>query len=204
VERFFEQFGYVAVFAALAGAGVGVPIPEELTQLTAGALSHEGILDLRVAIPVVWAGILTGDAILFFLARTHGPRLLETRAARRVLTPSRRERLERHFARHAFLTVAVARHTGGLRFPAFALAGATGVRTSTFLLADGLSALLSVPIVVGVGYLSWKHLSHARRGVRLAELALLAVVAIAVGVVVLVRRRRARAAVGDPSSERAG
>ena len=204
MQRFFEQFGYVAVFAALAAAGVGVPIPEELTQLTAGALSHEGILDLRVAIPVVWAGILTGDAILFFLARSHGPRLLETGPARRVLTPSRRERLDRHFARHAFLTVAVARHAGGLRFAAFALAGASGVRPATFLVADGLSALLSVPIVVGVGYLSWKHLSHARRGVRLAELGILAVVAIAVGVVVLVRRRRARAALGGPSSERAG
>ncbi len=194
MQGFLEHFGYVAVFAALAAGGVGVPVPEELTQLTTGALAHEGLLDLRIALPVVWAGILAGDAVLFLLARRHGPRLLDSWPARRMLTPSRRERLERHFARHAFWTVAVARHAGALRFAAFTLAGASGVRPATFLVADGLSALVSVPLVVGAGWVFWEHLSEARREVRTVELAVLAVVAVAVGVAVIVRRRRARAA----------
>ena len=194
MEGFLAHFGYAAVFAALAAAGVGVPIPEELTQLTAGALAHEGVIDLRLAIPVVWAGILLGDTVLFLAARRHGPRLLETRAARRFLTPARRAKLEQHFARHAFWTVAAARHTGGVRFPTFALAGASGVRLGTFVLADGLSALVSVPLVVGAGYLFWHHLSEARRGVRLVELGILAVVVVAVAVALLVRHRRLRAA----------
>jgi membrane protein DedA with SNARE-associated domain len=189
MEGFLSQFGYVAILVALTLGGLGVPVPEELTQLTAGALAHEGILDVRLAIPVVWAGILIGDTILFMLARRHGPRLLETRAARRVLTPDRRRRLETHFARHAFWTVVVARHAGGVRFAAFALAGASGVRPSTFILADAISALVSVPIVVGAGWVFWEHLSQARKGVRLVELVILAVVAVAVGVTVLVRRR---------------
>jgi membrane-associated protein len=196
VEPFLAHFGYAAVFAALLVAGVGVPIPEELTQLTAGALSHEGYLSLRYTIPVVWAGILAGDAILFLLARRHGPRALASRPARRVLTPERRARLERHFARHAFLTVAVARHTGGLRFAAFALAGATGVPLPTFLAADGLSALASVPLVVGAGYLFAHHLGAARRDVRLAELGILAAIVLAGLVAVNLRRRRARASAG--------
>jgi membrane protein DedA with SNARE-associated domain len=193
VEALLAHFGYVAIFAALTVAGLGVPIPEELTQLTAGALAHEGILDLRVAIPVLWAGILTGDTILFLLARRHGPRLLSTAPARRVLTPARREKLERHFARHAFWTVAAFRHAGGLRFAAFALAGASGVRPATFVIADGLSALVSVPLVCGAGYVFWQHLSEARREVRIVELAILAVVLVGAGIVVLLRRRRARA-----------
>jgi membrane protein DedA with SNARE-associated domain len=193
MEAFLGHFGYVAIFAALTLGGLGVPVPEELTQLTAGALAHEGILDVSIAIPVVWVGILFGDTILFMLARRHGPRLLDTRAARRVLTPSRRRRLESHFARHAFWTVVVARHAGGVRFAAFALAGASGVRPATFVLADALSALVSVPIVVGAGWVFWEHLSRAQRGVRLVELAVLVVIAAAVGVTVLVRRRRARA-----------
>ena len=44
------HFKYLALFAALIAAGIGVPIPEEVTQLTAGALAHERILDLRLAI----------------------------------------------------------------------------------------------------------------------------------------------------------
>lgn len=192
MESFLARFGYAAVFAVLVAAGVGVPIPEELTQLTAGVLAHEGVLDLRLAIPIVWAGIVSGDVLLFVLARRHGPRVLETGPARRVLTPARREALERHFARHAFLTVAVARHTGGVRFPAFALAAVNGVPLSTFVLADALSALASVPLVVGAGYLLWHHLGRARRDVRIVELAVLALVALGVWIAVR-RRRRARA-----------
>ena len=194
MESALAHFGYVAVFAALTVAGVGVPIPEELTQLTAGALAHEGIFDLRIVIPVIWAGILAGDTILFLLARRHGPRLLATRPARRVLTPARRQRLESHFERHAFWTVVVARHAGGVRFAAFALAGASGVRPSTFILADALSALVSVPLVVGAGWFFWQHLSEARKGVRLVELAVLAALVVGIGIAVLVRRRRAREA----------
>jgi membrane protein DedA with SNARE-associated domain len=194
VEGFLGHFGYLAIFAALTAGGLGIPVPEELTQLTAGALAHEGILDVRLAVPVVWAGILLGDTILFMLARRHGPRLLETRAARRVLTPARRQKLEAHFARHAFWTVVVARHAGGVRFAAFALAGASGVRPRTFILADALSALASVPLVVGAGWIFWEHLSRARRDVRLVEIALLLVAALVVAVAVVIRRRRARAA----------
>jgi membrane protein DedA with SNARE-associated domain len=194
VEAVLAHFRYVAVFAALVVAGLGVPIPEELTQLTAGALAHEGLLDLRVTIPVVWAGILAGDTMLFLLARRHGPRLLATGPAQRVLTPAWRERLERHFARHAFWTIVAFRHAGGLRFAAFTLAGASGVRPATFVLADGLSALASVPLVTGAGYVFWRHLSQARREVRFVELGLLALVAAGAGIVVLVRRRRAAAA----------
>ncbi len=191
MQGFLEHFGYAAVFGLLLVGGVGVPIPEELTQLTAGVLSHEGYLRLAVTIPVAWAGILAGDTVLFLLARRHGPRALESRPVRRVLTPARREKLERHFARHAFATVFVARHTGGVRFAAFALAGATGVRLPTFLLADALSALLSVPLVVGAGYLFAHHLGQARRDVRLVELAILAAVIVGGWIALKVRRRRA-------------
>ena len=195
MQAFLARFGYAAVFAALAAAGVGVPIPEELTQLTAGALSHEGILDLRIAIPVVWVGIVVGDTTLFLIARRHGPWLLRTRVARHVLTAERVSALHRHFARHAFWTIVAARHTGGVRFAAFALAGASGsVRPLTFVSADALSALVSVPLVVGAGYLFWHHLSEARRGVRLVELSILAAVALVVVAVLLVRRVRARRA----------
>lgn len=189
MQGLLEHFGYAAVFGLLLVAGVGVPIPEELTQLTAGVLSHEGYLRLAIAIPVVWAGILGGDTILFLLARRHGPRALDSRAVRRVLTPARREKLERHFARHAFLTVAVARHTGGIRFAAFALAGATGVRAATFVVADGLSAMVSVPLVVGAGYLFADHLGEARRDIRLLELALLVAALLGAWIVVRVRKR---------------
>jgi membrane protein DedA with SNARE-associated domain len=191
VQELISHFGYLAVFLALLGGGLGIPIPEELTQLTAGALAHEGILRLGVVIPVIWAGIVAGDSVLFLIARRHGPWLLTTRAARRFLTPARLEWLDRHYARHAFWTVAAARHAGGLRFAAFAFAGTSGVRYRTFLAADGLSALVSVPIVTLVGYVLWQRLSEARRDLHAVQLVLLGLVLVAIVVALVVRRRRA-------------
>jgi membrane protein DedA with SNARE-associated domain len=191
VQAFITHFKYLAVLAALIASGVGAPIPEEVTQLAAGALAREGILDLRIAIPVAWMGIVAGDMLLFTLAQRHGERLLGTRTARRLLTPGRRAALERHFARRAFLTIVVARHTSGLRLAIFVFAATHGVPRATFVLADALSALLSVPLVVGAGYLYWQHLDQAARGIRIAELSILAALALAAGIVALVRWRRA-------------
>lgn len=204
VEGWIERFGYGALLALLVGGGVGVPVPEEVTQLTAGFLAHQGYLRLAPAIAACWIGIVAGDFLFYSLARRHGADVIRRGPVRRMLTPQRRAWLERHFARHAFLTIVLARHTSGLRLPAFALAGTHGVRRRTFLLADGLSALLSVPLVVTVGYLASHHLAEAHRELRLAELAILAAVLVTAVAVYAVRARRRAAGRrgGAPVTER--
>jgi membrane protein DedA with SNARE-associated domain len=188
LEQLVARFGYLAVVSALFAAGLGVPVPEEATQLAAGVAAHQGWLRLPLAMATCWAGILAGDLAWFALARRHGERVLASRPVARVLTAERRARVEAHLARHAFLTVAVARHTSGLRLAAFALAATHGVRARTFALADGLSALISVPLVVSLGYLFSHHLGAVHRDLRRVELGILA--AVALGVVALVLRRR--------------
>jgi len=120
-----------------------------------------------------------------------------------VLTPERRARVEAHLARHAFLTVMVSRHLSGLRLAAFALAATHGVRRRTFLAADALSALASVPLVVSAGYLGAHHLSRVRSEIRTAELAILALAVVAAVIALVVRRvRRARQPAGNPAARR--
>ncbi len=195
IDNVLTRFGYAALFAMLLGAGVGVPFPEEPTQLAAGVRSHEGYLLLVPAMVTCWTGIVAGDLAWFRLARRLGPAVLSRRPIRRVLTPERRARVEAHLSRHAFLTVLVSRHLSGLRLPAFALAATHGVRRRTFVLADGLSALASVPLVVSAGYLGAQHLTKVRSDIRTAELAILALVIVGGLVVLVVRRvRRVRCA----------
>jgi membrane protein DedA with SNARE-associated domain len=192
VSGLVERFGYAAIVLLLVGGGVGVPVPEELIQLTAGFAAHEGPLRLGLAVLASWLGIVAGDSIFFVIARRHGSAVLGMRAVRRVLTPARREQLVRHYARHAFLTVMVSRHLSALRLAAYALAALHGVPLRTFVLADGLSAMLSVPLVVGAGYLFSAHLAQARRDVRIAEIAVLGALIATAAVVVAYRRRRTR------------
>ncbi len=188
--RLLTHFTYAAVFGLLLAGGVGVPVPEELIQLTAGYLARRGVLSFAPALAVTWLGLVIGDFLLFRLGRAHGPRMLESRHVRRVLTPKRRAFIERHFARHAVLTIMVARHASGFRLPVFALAGASGVRSATFLLADGASALLSVPIVVTLGWLFASHIEELRKDIRVVELGIAAaILAFVVGWALVARRQ---------------
>ena len=191
--RLLTHFTYVALYGVLVSAGVGVPFPEELTQLTAGYLAREGVVAFWPALVAAYAGILTGDYLLFRLGRKHGRRMLESPRIARVFTAKRRAWLECHFERHDFLTIMAARHASGFRLPTFALAGASGVRSRTFLLADGLSALLSVPLVVGLGYFFATQIEVVKKRVHEVELgvAVLAVLALAVWGVLQWRKGRA-------------
>ncbi len=172
--RILTHFGYLAIAGLLVAGGLGVPVPEELVQLTAGYLARRGLVEFLPAVASAYVGIVAGDVLFFHLAQRHGDRLLARPGVARLLTPKRRAALERHFARHAFLTIMVARHMSGLRIPAYILAATHQVRASTFFLADALSALLSVPLVVSLGYLFAARLEDVKKRVHEAEFLLLA------------------------------
>jgi membrane protein DedA with SNARE-associated domain len=197
LQDFLGHFTYAALFGLLVAGGVGVPVPEELIQLTAGYLARRGVLSFLPGVVVAWAGLVVGDFLLFRLGRSHGLRLLESRHVARVFTPRRRAFVARHFARHPVLTIVLARHASGLRLPVFAMAGASGVRSTTFLLADGLSALASVPLVVGAGWYFAGHIEELKRELRWVELAVALAAVLGAAAWVLLARRRERKAAGE-------
>jgi membrane protein DedA with SNARE-associated domain len=179
VGALLEHFGYLALFGVLVAGGVGVPVPEEVVQLAAGVLAHQGVLDVWKVMLAAWVGVVAGDSIVYAIGRRHGERVLSAGLVRRVLTPARRERLRVHFERHALLTVAVGRHLGGVRAGVFALAGAHGVPYRTVLLGDALSGLVSVPLVVGLGFLFSRHVLQVEHEMRVVQGAILLVIVLA-------------------------
>ncbi len=191
-----SRFGYLALTGLLVAGGLGAPVPEELLQLTAGYLARRGVLSFVPALVAAYVGIVVGDALFFHLARTQGPRLLSRRAVSRVLNPRLRALLERHFARHAFLTVAVARHLSGLRLAAYALAALNGVRPRTFVLADASSALISVSLVVSLGYLFAARIEEVRARVHQVEVGILVVALLLAAAVIAWKWMRAGRAAG--------
>lgn len=196
--RFLTHFGYLAIAGLLVAGGLGVPVPEELIQLTTGYLVRRGILEFVPALAATYGGIVAGDFLLFLIAQRHGDRLLARPGVARLLTPKRRVALEGHFSRHAFLTIVVARHLSAFRVPAYILAATHEVRALTFLLADALSALLSVPLVVTLGYLFAARLEEVKKRVQEVEIGL-AVLALLLTVGYALWRRRVGRAVPPPA-----
>ncbi len=181
---------YLVMVLLLGAGGLGVPISQDLVLLIGGVLSARGVTALGPTIAAAFAGVLLGDSLMFRWGRRLGPRAYEQGWVRRVLTPAREAKLRAHFAKHGALTVVAARHTPLLRAVAFFLAGASGVRYWKFLVADALSAALTVPLWVWLGSVAGEHLEELKKRIHHFEWLAAAVLALAILVIALVRRRR--------------
>ncbi len=196
VVAWIGAFSYPAVVLLLVLCGLGAPLSEELIVITGGLVAAESGASLPLMMGAAYVGTVAGDSLLFHFGRSLGPRLLAHPRLSRVLTPARVLFLQARFARHGALTVLLARLLPGLRAPSFLLAGATGFSFRRFLLADGLGALLTAPLVTWLGFrFGPSVLAQVRGGLRW-----LVAGALVVGACVLVTRLlRRRDAVTAPA-----
>jgi len=192
------QHGSIAIiFAWLVAGGLGAPLPEDVALLAAGALIERGASPLAT-FAVVIAGVLVGDAVLFFGARKLGPAALARQPFARILPPERRARIERAYHRRGGAVVFVARNIAGLRAAAFAMAGIAGMAPRRFFAWDALAACVGVPLFLALGYLGAEHVETVRAGIAAAQRVLVAAAVAAVAAYVIWSRlpsasRRARA-----------
>jgi membrane protein DedA with SNARE-associated domain len=99
------------------------------------------------------AGVLIGDLIMFMIGRLYGENALRLRWVAWLVTPARRELVQRKFDRYGIRLLFIARFLPGLRSPIFIIAGwSRRVSLLKFLLLDGAAALISVPFWVYLGY----------------------------------------------------
>ncbi len=155
-----SRFTYLAIVAVLSAAGLGVPISEDLTLLLGGGLAARGVTAYWPTLAAGYFGVLFGDCLIHHWGQRMGPAAYQTKRVQKVLSPERQEKLRAHFAKHGFLTIVVGRHTPVLRAPVFFLSGASNVPLWKFLLADAVSAAITVPIVVTLGFYFGEHPRH--------------------------------------------
>lgn len=152
----FSQYGYQGIFIALLASGFGFPIPEELPVIMAGIMvGHEGT-DLRwwIMLPIVIAGVVIGDGLLYGAGRLWGRRLLDIGwVKRKLVPPEKREQIEKNFHDRGIAVLLGARLLPGIRTPIFIMAGVLRVPFGRFLLADGLYAIPGVNVLFWLAYL---------------------------------------------------
>jgi membrane protein DedA with SNARE-associated domain len=189
---------YLGVFATLCLAGLGLPIPEEIVVVTAGVLSHQGVMRWWLALPVCLLGVVIGDIALYGIGRHFGERALALPLIRRVLDPARRVRMEAAYRKRGALIVFGARHVAGLRGAAFLTAGIVHLPFWKFLLADGIAIAYGIPLSFGLAYFFSEHVHRLMAEVHRVE-RWIAVVAVLVAAVWIARvlRRRGRQVVGE-------
>ncbi len=199
--EYLTSLSPASVYAALGGilllCGLGLPIPEDITLLTAGYLAHKGIVNVHQVFLVCFVTVLLGDTLAFGAGWFFGHRLIRSEFARRHFKPRKQLRVRAYFRKFGSKVVFIARFLPGLRFSVFLSAGTLRVRPATFIIYDGLAALLSVPALV---YLAWHfgdRFDAVLQWARHTEHGILAVVALVAGFLlyrILRKRRRAKAA----------
>ena len=153
LQAFFLDYGYYAVFGALVLCGMGLPLPEDITLVTAGVISELGDKNVHIMLIVAYFGILCGDWMMYLIGWKFGPRLRQSRWFSKILTPERMIQTETLFHRYGSRVIFVARFLPGLRAPIYVMTGITRrISFWHFTLMDGLAALVSVPVFVYIGF----------------------------------------------------
>lgn len=171
-----------------------MPIPEEVPILAAGILASQDIITWWIALLVCFAGVLAGDATLYWVGHHWGERILEWRITRFVLTPAREKYMIEAYHRHGIKIIFTARFVAGFRAAAYLTAGIVRIPFWKFIAVDGIAALVGVPLGFGVAYLFSDQLPAIMRGVHRAErLLLLGVLVVLAGIIAWLAYRKSRA-----------
>jgi len=186
------------VYAKLAGilllCGLGLPIPEDISLISAGYLAHLGKVDAHTVFLVCFAAVIGGDSLAFMLGRGFGTKILASRFGRRYFTPRRQRRVRAYFRTYGSKVVFVARFLPGLRFSIFLSAGMLHVKPHIFFIYDSMAALLSVPFLIYSAWYFGDQIDNVIKWSRRSEYGILALVAVAVVFVAikLYRKRKTR------------
>lgn len=191
--EWFVTHGSNILFAgALLICGLGVPIPEDIILLAAGAVTHRTDGQIVITVIVVMLAVLGGDSILFFLARRLGPRMISLWPFKYVLTEKRRARVRAMFEKRGAVAILIGRHVAGLRPCVFAMAGMEGMPYRKFIFWDSVGACISVPALTLAGYFGSESLDYIHEHIATAQFYLIGAAILAGALYLLFRWVRNR------------
>ena len=122
IVHFVESLGYLGIFIMTVIEGTLIPIPNELTMIPAGYLVAIGKMDMFGVLAAGIIGNLVGGWITYYIAYHYG-RILVNKFGKYVFfTEEKLHKVEKYFAEHGPISIALGRIAPGLKhfisFPA--------------------------------------------------------------------------------------
>jgi membrane protein DedA with SNARE-associated domain len=135
---------YLLVALVIGVENIGIPLPGEVTLVSAALLATTGVTDPWLLALAGTAGAVIGGSVGYLVGRRGGRPMLERLSRRfpRHFGPRHLARAERLFARYGVWAVFFGRFVALLRILAIVLAGALRVSRRRFLLANVAGAVL--------------------------------------------------------------
>jgi membrane protein DedA with SNARE-associated domain len=139
---------------------------------------------------ICYLGILAGDLLIYRVGWLAGPALFRKKWFRRHLTTKRLHLIRENLHKRTILTIMVARHLFYIRTATFLMCGAVRLPFARFFLIDACAALITVPIMMGLGFLFAHNYELIMAYIRQIKIALVVVGFVLLGFVVIRYRRK--------------
>jgi membrane protein DedA with SNARE-associated domain len=154
VQTGMEHAFYPVLFLVLMAASLGVPIPEDVPLIAAGVIlsHHAGTPTWTGTLSTALFGIMCGDVVLYTLGSRWGPEACQHRWVSWLITPVRLEKMRAKFNRYGMWMCFFGRFFMGARAAMCITAGVTRFPLWRFVLADLAGAVISIPLLVWLGY----------------------------------------------------
>jgi len=181
-----QHFTYFGIFCLLILGGLGLPFPEDGVLIITGLLIAHGVIKLVPALFVIYPSLLIADFTLYSIGRKYGRMIVEHKRFSKIVSPATLAKFEGRFARWGALTVFLGRHFAGFRAPIFLIAGVMRISRIKFLVADGLSAIITISFTLGLGYFGGNSLRVLKQDItRIDYILILALVILVAGWIIL-------------------
>lgn len=178
VIALFAEHGLLAVFGGVFIEQLGAPLPALPFLLLAGvAAAGDGVFAVKALLASSLASALA-DSLWFFAGRHYGRKVLSLLCRISISPDSCVRQSELSFARRGVATLVVAKFVPGLSTLAPPLAGALGMRASSFLLFNLAGTALWAGSGIAVGLLFHDQIEHLLE--RLSDLGNFALAALAI------------------------
>ncbi len=166
--EFFSSYAYqpylvytfIVVF--MTASSFGLPIPEEMTLVSAGLVAYmaqnpttfpppvegaEGV-NLYLLSFICFVAVLGSDILIYTIGRVFGQKLIKTKFFNNSIGQERFSKINKLFQKYSYWACGIFRFTPGIRFPGHMTCGLMGISFWQFVIVDGLAALISVPTQV--------------------------------------------------------
>ena len=164
-----EHFPYIGIFILLILGDIGLPFPEDATLILSGFLIAQKVTKPLPTFMVVYSGLLLTDFSLYWVGKKYGRKVIEHKRFRRILSVERLLTLEEKFRKWGIYVVFVGRHFLGIRAQIFLAAGVMKMSTLKFIMADAASAILTMTLMVGIGFLGGNSIEILQKDVKRVE-----------------------------------
>jgi membrane protein DedA with SNARE-associated domain/rhodanese-related sulfurtransferase len=179
---------------------LGVPVPMTPTALVAGARAVTGTLSPLLLIVMIIAGMVIGNAAWFAAGRRYGSAVLRLLCRVSISPDTCVARTEGTFGRWGWSALVIGRFLPGVTLVAPPLAGALGMKWSTFLALTVAGSALFGLVVVGAGMLLYEQIDFVLQQLLLFGREAVGILAVLLALYIGWRwwRRRIALAIGVP------